>query len=102
GILLISKSLLLIYLIIIPPRLIYNPIPTASLKTNTILRKVYLIIEQMFRFSIINVSSILSGRNTDREKVEFMDTIFLYSVGPIIVGCIVQLFKRWLELQRKD
>jgi len=31
-----------------------------------------------------------------------MDSIFVYFVGPIVVGCIVQLFKHWLELQRKD
>ncbi|HFT5920007.1 TPA: type I toxin-antitoxin system Fst family toxin [Staphylococcus aureus] len=28
--------------------------------------------------------------------------MFVYFVGPVIVGCIVQLFKHWLELQRKD
>jgi len=25
-----------------------------------------------------------------------MDAIFVYFVGPVIVGCIVQLFKHWL------
>ena len=37
-----------------------------------------------------------------REGVKAMDPIFVYFVGPIVVGCIVQLFKHWLELQRKD
>ncbi|MBP1951878.1 MULTISPECIES: type I toxin-antitoxin system Fst family toxin [Jeotgalicoccus] len=31
-----------------------------------------------------------------------MCTIFVYLVGPIIVGCIVQLFRYWLEQQRKE